>query len=64
MRGVSNVPYLQRREVGDVNNNITSKKRGNVRFISYFTNKNGVKHYAKDHGLKAFPVTGPRKKKA
>ena len=64
MRGVSNVPYLQRREVGDVNNNITSKKRGNVRFISYFTDKNGVIHYAKDYGLKAFPVTGPRKKKA
>ena len=47
-----------------MNNNITSKKRGNVRFISYFTDKIGVKHYAKDHGLKAFPVTGPRKKKA
>ncbi len=47
-----------------MNNNITSKKRGNVRFISYFTDKNGVKHYAKDYGLKAFPVTVPRKKKA
>ena len=47
-----------------MNNNITSIKRVNVRFFSYFSDKNGVKHYAKDHGLKAFPVTGPRKKKA
>ena len=47
-----------------MNKNITSKKRGNVRFISYFTDKKGVKHYAKEDGLKAFPVTGPRKKKA
>ena len=47
-----------------MNNNITSKKRGIVRFFSYFTDKKGVNHYAKDYGLKAFPVTGPRKKKA
>lgn len=41
-----------------------SDKKGSVTFSQYFTDKKGVKHYAKDYGKKAFPIFGTKKKKA
>lgn len=41
-----------------------SDKKGSVTFSQYFTDKKGVKHYAKDYGKKAFPFFGTKKKKA
>lgn len=47
--------------MANVSNNT---KKGNVCFSSYFTDKKGVKHYASEYGLKAFPFGRKKKKKA
>lgn len=54
---------LKREEVGGVSKT-KSDKKGSVTFSQYFTDKKGVKHYAKDYGKKAFPFFGTKKKKA
>ena len=54
---------LKREEVRDVSKQ-NSDKKGSVTFSQYFTDKKGVKHYAKDYGKKAFPIFGTKKKKA
>ncbi len=49
---------IKGKEVRPVSSNSSSK--GYI-FIAHFTDKNGVTHYAKDHGKKAFRI--PRKSK-
>lgn len=43
-----------------VNNN--TRVGGHIIFRASYVDKNGVKHYAKEHGKKAFPIWVPDKK--